>query len=100
MPTDMEDQEITLAQGAVLTAAFRTASPDDTILAEVSGRAIIEKILSQPGCHKIRIYKGLDSTGKPSNVLVGVDADGNDIVEGVLGNRSVKTVGSANVLNS
>ena len=95
----MDDQQITLSQGAVLTAAYRAAHPG-AVLAEVSGIAILNKITSQAGCTGIRVYKGLDSTGAPSNVLVGIDINGNDMVNGVLGNRSIKTVGAANVLNS
>ena len=91
MFTGNEDQEITLAQGSTMTAAFRAASPADAIKAEYFGKTIIEKILSQTGCVGIRVYNGLDSSGVQSNVLVGVLANGNDIVEGCLGDRSFKS---------
>ncbi|PBQ34034.1 hypothetical protein CNR22_20375 [Sphingobacteriaceae bacterium] len=94
------DQTITLAQAVALTQAFRAANPPTAVKAEVSGKTIIEQILAQTGCKGIRVYKGLDATGVPSNVLVGIDANGNDMVDGVLGNRSVKDLGSPNVLNS
>lgn len=92
-------QRINLEEAVALTTAFRDANPD-ALRAEVSYKEIIEEILAQTGCVGIRIYKGLDNAGVPSNVLVGVDASNNDMVDGVLGNRSVKDVGDANVLNS
>lgn len=102
--TGTEDQEITLSQGSAMTLAYRTAHPStDTIKAEYFGKSILETILNQTGCVGIRVYNGLGSDGKQSNVLVGVDANGNDMVNGVLGDRSVKSPpfsGSANSLNS
>lgn len=103
MFTGNEDQEITLAQGSNMTAAFRAASPADAIKAEFFGREILEKILNQAGCVGIRVYNGLDAAGLQSNVLVGVLANGNDMVEGALGDRSFKSPpynSATNSLNS
>jgi hypothetical protein len=42
------------------------------------------RILEQPGCVGIRTYPGEDEDGSPTTILVGVDADGNDMVNGEL----------------
>ena len=42
------------------------------------------RILEQPGCVGIRAYPGEDADGSVSTILVGVDADGNDMVNGEL----------------
>jgi hypothetical protein len=42
------------------------------------------RILDQPGCVGIRIYPGEDEDGTISTILVGVDAEGNDMVNGAL----------------
>jgi len=102
MFTGNEDQEITLSQGSTMTAAFRAANPT-AIKAEYFGKKIINLILEQEECVGIRVYNGLDASGVQSNVLVGVDSDGNDIVNGALGDRSVKSPpfsGATNSLNS
>ncbi len=102
MFTGNEDQEISLSEGSNMTSAFRTANPT-AIKAEYFGQKIIKLILDQEECVGIRVYNGLDASGAQSNVIVGVDVDGNDIVNGVLGDRSIKSPpygGVANSLNS
>jgi hypothetical protein len=42
------------------------------------------RILDQPGCVGIRSYPGEDDDGRVTMVLVGVDGDGNDMVDGSL----------------
>ncbi len=49
-------------------------------------RAIIDKILDQPGCVQLRFYYGLDEAGKQTLVVVGVDSAGKDII-GVYGEK-------------
>lgn len=45
------------------------------------GRNIIEKILSQPDCTGIKMYKALNAKGQPTYVFVGVDKRGKAILE-------------------
>jgi DhnA family fructose-bisphosphate aldolase class Ia len=45
------------------------------------GRNIIEKILSQPDCIGIKIFKGLNEEGKKTYVLTGVNSEGQPILE-------------------
>lgn len=48
-------------------------------------RNIYDKILAQPGCVGVRQYFATNTAGSVTLVLVGVDAKGNDIVSGVIG---------------
>jgi hypothetical protein len=43
-----------------------------------------EQLLAQPGVEKVRTYFGLDSNNQLSIVVVGVDAQGDDIIYGVI----------------
>lgn len=44
-------------------------------------RVAIEKVLSQPGCDKLRFYYAAENNGAPTLVLVGVDSSGNDMTK-------------------
>lgn len=77
-----EGGEITLAAAAVLTANYRSTMSTGDRIAHYFGRDIIENLLAQEGCVGIRIYYGLDTSGKKELVLVGVDADEDDMVNG------------------
>jgi hypothetical protein len=44
----------------------------------------VAELLAQPGCVGLRYYKARNRAGDDSMVLVGVDADGNDMTAGVL----------------
>jgi hypothetical protein len=48
-------------------------------------RNIYDKILAQPGCVGIRQYFAQDGTAGVTLVLVGVDAKGNDLINGIIG---------------
>lgn len=43
-----------------------------------------EQLLAQPGVEKVRTYFGLDSNNQLSIVVVGVDAQGDDITTGLI----------------
>ncbi len=63
------------------------ASPDAAVLTVTAGafhREIVDKILSQSGCAGIRIYYGKTDDAKPTLIIVGIDAAGNDLVDGVI----------------
>jgi hypothetical protein len=56
------------------------ANPDD-VMAQFMGREIIEKILAQPNVIGIRSFHGLNNLGINQLVMVGVDADGNNVLD-------------------
>lgn len=45
------------------------------------GRNILEKILAQPGCIGIRIFKAMNEKGEKTYVITGVDAAGKPMLE-------------------
>ena len=102
MFTGNEDQTITLAAGSSMTANYRAANPDQ-ILGHFFGRKILTDILAQANCVGIRAYYGNDGDGTKQLVLVGVDAAGNDLYTGLIGDKSYKSpphTGATNPLNS
>ncbi len=85
--TGNEGAVITLAEGSKMTAAYRaTISTGDTIALAV-GKNLVNSILGQTGCMGIRMYFALDEHGNKQLVLVGVDANGDDMTVGVIVDR-------------
>jgi hypothetical protein len=82
--TGNEGAVITLAEGSKMTAAYRaTISTGDTIALAV-GKNLVNSILGQTGCMGIRMYFALDEDENKQLVLVGVDANGDDMTAGVI----------------
>lgn len=75
-----EGGEITLEQGAAMTAAYRDQNPGAT-KGHFFGKDILDQILSQQGCVGIRMYYGIDSTGAKQLVIVGADVNENDMTD-------------------
>ncbi len=107
MFTGNEDHSISLQDAAALTGKFRQ------ILMPLLGgkkgeyfsQAAINSLLSQEGVVGIRIYLGLsdDLIPLPKLVLVGVKANGDDVVAGEIvenGTFCPPSCGSINILNS
>lgn len=77
-------EKISLQEAITLVTAFRSNNPKD-IKASFVGIETINLILSQPNCIGVRIYNGYDNVlRKLAPVLVGVDATGKDMVDGVI----------------
>jgi hypothetical protein len=66
--------------GAKMIKRHFDENPDD-VMAHFIGRDIIDKILAQPGCIGIRTFNGLNEIGIKQVILVGVDKNGNNILE-------------------
>lgn len=81
-----EGEQIIISEAAGLTSNYRTANPNGTH-AQYMGKDIINSILSQTGCVGIRSYYGINSSGKTTLVLVGVDENENDLVSGIVADR-------------
>ena len=75
-----EGGEITLELGADMTAEYRDLNPNER-KAHFYGKDILNDLLDQEGCMGIRIYFGIDSDGNKELVLVGADANENDMTE-------------------
>ncbi|MET4106797.1 hypothetical protein [Hymenobacter sp. UYP22] len=70
-----------LQQASDWTRNYRTQNPSG-IKGHSLPAATLQAILDQPTCVGVRAYYGLDDTGAPKLVLVGYDADNNDILSG------------------
>lgn len=101
--TGAEGGPIEITTAASWTANYRAEHPDE-IKAYFLGKNIIQQILNQPGCMGIRIYYGQDTAGVPKLVLVGADANQNNMITGrIVGDRGLPeppTNGVADILNS
>ncbi len=78
------DHRISLADAAEQTRRARQGGPYRKGDSSAFNAKPVLELLAQPGCVGLRIYKGRDKAGDESMVLVGVDADGNDITKGLL----------------
>jgi hypothetical protein len=96
-----EGKLIPLQEAAGLTAAYRQNHPGQ-IQGFLFGKTNVEEILNQRGCVSVRSYLGQNPDGSLELIVVGVDANGNDMLDKVL-DRSHKCpplCGDQNVLNS
>ena len=75
-----EGGQISKQQGATMTAAHRTANPNDR-KGHFMGKEILNQILAQDGCKGIRVYHGLNSSGERELVFVGADSNENDMLD-------------------
>jgi len=73
-------KDIGYEAGAKMIKRHFDENPDD-VMAHFMGRDIIDAILAQPGCIGIRTFHGLNEIGIRQIVLVGVDKEGNNILE-------------------
>ena len=73
-------EEISYEQGAKLIKNHYDQNPDD-VVAQFTGKNQIEKILAQPGCIGIRTFYAINEIGIRTLIFVGVDKDGNNIIE-------------------
>ncbi len=98
-----EDHSITLAAASELTKNYRDAKESSDIRGGFFGKEAIQRILDQEGCVGIRIYYGQEEDGTPRLVVVGVEENEDDLVEGELAQASIPcppNCGSSNELNS
>jgi hypothetical protein len=79
--TGSEDHSISLEDAAALTKNYRNASESGAIIAEFFGKEALEGILAQERCVGIRCYYGKKDDGSPALVLVGADANENDLLD-------------------
>ena len=78
------DHRITLKEASELARRHRQDGADRASdSGAFNGKPVVD-LLSQPGCVGLRIYRGRGAGGESALILVGVDAKGNDLTEGVL----------------
>ena len=86
--TGKEAEQFPLNTAAEWTKNYRDQMQPGDPKAHFFGKDIINEILAQEGCMGIRIYYALDEEGKKQLIIVGADANENDIYNGVIAERS------------
>lgn len=77
------NQLITIETAAIYTAKYRKTFPN-TVIANAYVKNQMLSLLNQNNCEGFRIYNGIDENGAQQLVIVGVDADGNDLYHGLI----------------
>jgi hypothetical protein len=98
-----EGKIVTLSEASEWTENYRDTIPEGGIKGHFFGKDLLDEILKQPGCMGIRIYYGMEDDGTKNLVLVGADANEEDMEDGVILERSVKcppNCGGSSQLNS
>ncbi len=101
--TGTENHSIPLDEAADMTRRYRENADLNARLGGLFAREAFDRILSQEGCMGIRFYFAESKDGEMELILVGVDANGNDMEYGELAERIIGCppfCGSENVLNS
>ena len=85
-PPGPRDHRITLQEAIGHTQRFRAANtaPAAEKAAMFWRAGGLDELLAQKGCVGLRIYYGLTASGAPAPILVGVDAEGNDLAGGTV----------------
>jgi hypothetical protein len=87
--TKDDGQYITLQDASSWTSNYRNSSSYNGIKAIFYGKAKIAGIVNQTGCVGVRVYYAIDTTDTPVMVLIGVDANGNDIESTMILERGI-----------
>lgn len=74
------NHRITLAVARSMARRWREKAPKDATRAFCFPRSSYDAVLAQPGCAGIRSYLCAHEDGSTNLILVGVDADMNDII--------------------
>ena len=77
--TGNEGEQISLALAHDMTKNYRDSVAQGDTQAHFFGMNIINSILAQTGVVGIRMYYGIDENGAKQLVLVGTDANENDL---------------------
>lgn len=72
-------EDVGLEMGAKMVKDYYDRYGENSI--HFVGRNILEKMLAQPNCTGINMYKALNSKGEQTYVFVGVDNQGKSILE-------------------
>jgi hypothetical protein len=87
--TGKEAEQFPLNTAAEWTRNYRNSMQPGAPKAHFFGKNIIKDILNQEGCMGIRIYYALDEEGKKQLIIVGADANENDIYNGIIAEKSL-----------
>jgi hypothetical protein len=97
-----EGEIITLTEASDWTATYRAQMATGDPKGHFFGKDILNDLLAQSGCMGIRIYYGIDDEEQKVLILVGADANTDDMTDKVA-DKSIPCptiCGTANALNS
>lgn len=77
----MPDYTITLDEAKDWTTSWRTNPPKDLAKGHLIPGDALRELLAADGVVDVRAYMGVDSTGTQKLMFVGVDANGNDMID-------------------
>lgn len=77
------DHRIPLTEAAAHLKRHRDGAPAAPRGQMFHGKPV-QDLLAQPGCMGLRIYHGRNTDGSPVMVLVGVNANGDDMTQGTV----------------
>lgn len=101
--TGSEDHDIPLSTAAEWTKNYRDSITTGQTIAHYFGGDAIQDIIDQDSCVGLRIYYALDESGNKQLIITGVKANGDDLYQGKLAERSVTCpidCSAANPLNT
>lgn len=78
------DHAISRAEAAAMTRRFRDSAGAKTERGGMFSRVAVQDLLAQSGCEGLRYYFGRKDDGMSAMLLVGVDANGNDMNGGTI----------------
>ena len=78
------NHSIDLREAKKLTKNYRTSVSTDTIIAGAFRKEALLSVLNQADCVAIRMYFARTDDGKNDIVIVGMDSEGKDMVNGEL----------------
>lgn len=87
--TTNDGEFISLQDATSWTSNYRNSSSNNGTKAQFYGKTKLSQILQQTGCVGIRIYYAIDNTDTPVLVLIGTDANGNDIQSTMILERGI-----------
>ena len=86
--TGKESEKVTLEEASKWTANYRATIRKGETISHYFGKDNINAILAQKGCVGINIYHGIDN-GQKNLILVGTNANEQDMENGILVDRSL-----------
>ncbi len=75
------NHQITLATAVAMTLRYRQNQPLNLPICETFESAIVSSLLAEPGCEFFRIYYGRDENNDIHAILVGGNANNEDILQ-------------------
>ena len=84
MSLPARDHRISLAAAVALTRRYRDKAGKGAQKAGAFHADQVRELLAQPGCVAVRIYYGKQENGEEGLVLVGLDANDQELTGGVL----------------